>query len=277
MSNDFKVGVLIGLGLLAMMVIFLTNRPATDEAAELASQSSQDGAASAQKTDTDGQPAQLAAADQATSTHEPWAIGGPQPAANEVVIMPQATDDRTVGAVMTGGVQTPAIGPQAPPEVVTTDQTQQAETVAVAPQPQTPKPQHSFPLKHKVAKGQTLADISFKYYGTHKLYYHIYNANRRALRNPNAVYCGQKLTVPAPPEQKAPQTTVVAKADAIATKPSFSPRTHKVQKGDNLWRIADTYYNGDESMWQKILKANRARIKDANKLPVGVTLVIPPI
>lgn len=62
------------------------------------------------------------------------------------------------------------------------------------------------------------------------------------------------------------------------TKPGHgsSPRLHRVQKGDTLFKLARKYYN-DESQWKTIYKANQGSIKDKDHLVPGETLVIPPL
>jgi len=51
-------------------------------------------------------------------------------------------------------------------------------------------------------------------------------------------------------------------------------RTHVVQKGDTLYKLARQYY-GDQSKWKDIWEANRNRVPDKNKLEVGTKLIIP--
>lgn len=51
-------------------------------------------------------------------------------------------------------------------------------------------------------------------------------------------------------------------------------RTHVVQKGDTLYKLARQYYD-DQSKWRDIWNANRELIPDPDKLTVGTKLVIP--
>ncbi len=51
--------------------------------------------------------------------------------------------------------------------------------------------------KYKVKKGQTLADISKDVYGTTKHWKRIYNANKSKIKDPNKIYAGQVLNIPA--------------------------------------------------------------------------------
>jgi len=50
-------------------------------------------------------------------------------------------------------------------------------------------------------------------------------------------------------------------------------RFHTVVAGEILSDISRKYY-GSENKWQKILEANRFRIKDANKLNPGTRIII---
>ncbi len=51
-------------------------------------------------------------------------------------------------------------------------------------------------------------------------------------------------------------------------------KSHTVQKGDTLYKIARAYYN-DQSRWKDIYAANRAEIGDPNQIRVGQRLTIP--
>lgn len=51
-------------------------------------------------------------------------------------------------------------------------------------------------------------------------------------------------------------------------------RVHIVEPKETLYAIARRYYN-EEKHWRKILEANRNRIRDPNKIEVGMKLIIP--
>jgi nucleoid-associated protein YgaU len=51
-------------------------------------------------------------------------------------------------------------------------------------------------------------------------------------------------------------------------------KSHTVQKGETLYKIARSYYN-DQSRWKDIYAANRAEIGDPNRIRVGQRLTIP--
>jgi nucleoid-associated protein YgaU len=60
----------------------------------------------------------------------------------------------------------------------------------------------------------------------------------------------------------------------VAGKEASGARTHIVQKGDTLYKLARQYYN-DQGRWKDIWEANRARVPDKDKLEVGTKLIIP--
>ena len=87
-----------------------------------------------------------------------------------------------------------------------------------------------------------------------------------------------QIPAPAPSPQSAirnpqssgvPDLTIYEKAEKIKT-----TRFHIVRKEETLSAIAQQYY-GDRNKWRKILEANKAVIKDPNKLQPGTKLTIP--
>jgi nucleoid-associated protein YgaU len=62
---------------------------------------------------------------------------------------------------------------------------------------------------------------------------------------------------------------------ASAAPMSGGGRTHTVQKGDTIFKLARDYYGGDASKWRAIYDANRDQISNPNQIRVGQRLVIP--
>lgn len=60
--------------------------------------------------------------------------------------------------------------------------------------------QHSPPAPtvkfHIVRSGETLSDISYKYYNSANKWQKIHNANRRTIKNPNVLTPGIKIVIP---------------------------------------------------------------------------------
>ncbi len=131
---------------------------------------------------------------------------------------------------------------------------------------------------HKVAKGETLSQIAFKYYksGDWKKIADVNN-----ITNPNIIEIGQELKIPveenkvaSAPEIPTPIATPSPAATPQATNPSqaISTATYKVVKGDNLWKISVRAY-GDGFKWVQIAKANN--LKNPNLIHPGNIFILP--
>ncbi|MCC6623279.1 MAG: LysM peptidoglycan-binding domain-containing protein [Deltaproteobacteria bacterium] len=113
---------------------------------------------------------------------------------------------------------------------------------------------------HVVRAGETLSQISLRYYGMGSMWQAIATAN--GIADPSKLDVGQKLVIPA---QGAAKTSAGAARKVV-------PAHHVVARGETLGEIADTYY-GSWARWTDIAKANR--ISDPRSLKVGQKLVLP--
>nr|DAI99398.1 MAG TPA: tail assembly protein [Caudoviricetes sp.] len=75
---------------------------------------------------------------------------------------------------------------------------------------------------------------------------------------------------------KAPTNKSPAKSPKKQTKQPANKvaKSYSVKKGDNLWNIAKKYY-GKGSLWTKIYKANKSKIKNPNLIYPGQKFTIP--
>ncbi len=124
-------------------------------------------------------------------------------------------------------------------------------------------PQESETQTYVVRKNDSLWKIAQRFYGDGTKLSIILEANRAAIKNPDRLTVGQTLVIPPLPDKKP---LVLAVQESVQ-------RTHTVQKGDNLYRIAERYY-GNSSKWRKILAANPT-LKSEKDLRVGMVLIIP--
>jgi nucleoid-associated protein YgaU len=126
--------------------------------------------------------------------------------------------------------------------------------------------------EHKVAGGETLMGISTKYYGTVRGWKKIHEANKSKIPNPNAMKVGVVLRIPKW-KPRGGRAAVVEKR--VAPVVTTTGKTHTVQKGDTLSRIAKKHY-GSASKWPLILEANSDTLKSQDTvLKVGQVLKIP--
>jgi nucleoid-associated protein YgaU len=75
-----------------------------------------------------------------------------------------------------------------------------------------------------------------------------------------------KPQAPAQPQKPAQPTTPAPSAAAT--------REYTIKSGDTLSKIAKQYY-GNANDWKKIFEANKATIKDADKIFPGQKIIIP--
>ena len=143
-------------------------------------------------------------------------------------------------------------GPSRPP-------TKTVETTATAPAPVT---------KHVIAPGETLSEISLKYYGSVNKWDRIVSANPGV--DPDRLRVGRELKIPPGPPTK--RTTSTA---STPSRPSPGTVHHTVETGDSLSSISLQYY-GKEDRWDRILNANSKQLGgNPDRLKIGMVLVVP--
>jgi LysM repeat protein len=112
---------------------------------------------------------------------------------------------------------------------------------------------------HLVEGGDDLWSLSEHYYGDGRHWRKIAMANPQLLTGgPDRLEPGWRLSIP---DVKSPDAGSEA-------------RTIVVKRGDTLSSIAKEVY-GSESLWPRILRANRAQLGDADDIVPGVRLVLP--
>ena|SRR3989344_5614436 len=141
--------------------------------------------------------------------------------------------------------------------------------------------------EHTVTEGEDLWSISEKYYGTGYNWEDVAKAND--ISDPNQIEAGQKLTIPdvdpklalgkvtptiAEEEElitEAPEPSVITSEVKVEEVSGVEEKTYTVQPGDNLWKIADVYYNSGYN-WVDIAKENNLNspylIEEGQKLSI---------
>ncbi len=122
--------------------------------------------------------------------------------------------------------------------------------------------------EHVVRGGDRLASLAKEYLGDAALWRTIAGANPGI--DPNRLRIGQKLVIPAATEKSSP----LAAADSRPSAPAEKKGTYVVKKGDTLTSIAARELR-DRSAWRKLYEVNKHLVKNANSLPIGVTLALP--
>jgi nucleoid-associated protein YgaU len=128
--------------------------------------------------------------------------------------------------------------------------------------------------EHVVRAGDRLANISREYLGDANLWKAIADANPGV--DPSRLQVGRKLSIP---ERGA----AIAGASLDSVRPKEAERrpvasekkpTYVVKKGDTLTSIAQRELR-DRAAWRKLFDMNKHVVKNANRLPVGLTLTLP--
>ncbi len=114
---------------------------------------------------------------------------------------------------------------------------------------------------HKVAKGESLWQISLKYYNDGYKWVEIAKVNN--LANPDLIEQDQTLVIP--------ELTVVP---AVEEEKSIPTSEYLVVQGDNLWSIAVRAY-ADGYQWVKIWEANKTKIVNPDLIEIGAKLLLP--
>ncbi|MFI4860168.1 MAG: LysM peptidoglycan-binding domain-containing protein [Phycisphaerales bacterium JB063] len=125
----------------------------------------------------------------------------------------------------------------------------------------------AIPATYTIQAGDMLVTIAERFYGSQAAWEAIAQANPSV--DPTRLRVGQELRLPRPDAVDRPRTEPPA--------PTPGQRNaYTVQPGDNLYRIAQRFYN-DAEKWDVIYNHNRDTIgDDPAKLREGMTLVIPP-
>lgn len=141
------------------------------------------------------------------------------------------------------------------------------------------------PRIHIVKEGETLATIAQLVYGPEQgnrrqVVQQLYEANRKELKSPDCIYVGQKLVIPAlPQENQVISAATFVPVRSSATSPvshvdMSQPSWYQVKDGDSLWKIANQQL-GNGNRYPEIVKLNRKILGDEDEISVGMRLRLP--
>jgi len=253
MQRDVKIGIAIGVLLIALVAIFMFTRHNASQT--LMPAGSGDARAPLAPAVEPVAPVGLNAEDDLLGTPTVSASEVPMPAA-------PGADSGTAG--LPGGIPT-SIGTTSPQEETPTGTSEPAPVAGAAAK------------QHIVAAGESLSKIAARYYGTggKENVDRIYNANKSAIgSDPNKLKVGMKLVIP----NVSTSTTLVPVTIRTSSTQPATEKTHTVAAGESLTKIATRYYgSASKADIDRIYNANKSVIgSDRNKLRVGIVLTIPP-
>lgn len=199
-------------------------------------------------------------------------VGASLPIDTPKVVEPTPTPEATQGTsthlpppvIPAQQERQPHVDPQPPAPVVQKTETSQApEQLPVIP------PRFT---QHTIQDGDTLAELSRKYYGSSKHADAISKAN--GLTDTKRLKIGRTLQIPVDPRNIQGLPNPAYPKPAVEPAKAL-PAEYTVEKGDTLSRIAKRLYN-DSSLARTIYEANRDVLPDEDSLKIGMKLKIPP-
>lgn len=129
------------------------------------------------------------------------------------------------------------------------------------------------PHEYTIQEGDTLSSIAEQLLGDASLYRSLVRANPDVLADENHIGVGQKIHVPDVSKSGAPQPAAAPRS-APSHRSLDSDRVYQVQANDTLMQIARRFY-GDVSMWRAIQEANRDQLSSPEDMRAGMVLRLP--
>ncbi|HKZ34643.1 MAG TPA: LysM peptidoglycan-binding domain-containing protein [Patescibacteria group bacterium] len=161
--------------------------------------------------------------------------------------------------------------PEVTPEAEQTKQEERAPAEGTQPE-ETPQERFTYrevslPTTYSVQKGDHLWGIAIRFYDSGYNWVDIAQANK--LVNPNLIHSGNTLEIPAV-EVRKPEAKGVT--PAATTEAQITGAEYVVQRGDNLWKIAEQAY-GSGYEWTKIAQTNH--LASPGIIHQGNVLILP--
>jgi nucleoid-associated protein YgaU len=126
-----------------------------------------------------------------------------------------------------------------------------------------------------VKKGDTLAEISRKFYNTSSRWRDVLKANKGLISSPTGLRPDMKLTIPSPERVQVSSRSDKESVKQLVTRTSRSgSKVYKVKKGDTLYSIGKKFYD-DASAWRRIREANSDIVDEEDKITPGMKLILP--
>lgn len=128
-------------------------------------------------------------------------------------------------------------------------------------------------IVHFVVQGDNLTKLAERYYGDRDYARAIFEANRDKMRSPDHIRIGVRLIIP----NRAGMVAQVTPPSSAAPAPAPAPtgrETYTVESGDTLSEIAEDLL-GSTARWRELYQINRDRIDDPDNVAVGTVLRLP--
>lgn len=270
MSNQTKIGLLLGLGVILLVGIIISDHLATQSQNHI----TESGPVVSRLYD--GNPT-----NQPTGLRNEILIPAPLSTSEVALANPSTTSNQLPPVALGGGFSSPpsamATGPLVPPVApaqiptpLTANPQHPAQQAAIVAPPAAPAPaKRTYTIKDK----DTLSSIAAATLGSRNRWKEILDANKQTLDAGKNLKIGAVLVIPESAAKPAPAPTPTPAA-APAAKPA--PRTYTVAKGDLLGSIAAKTL-GSAKHVKELVDANKKILPQGEKtmLHTGMVLAIP--
>lgn len=284
MSNQTKIGLLLGLGVILLVGIIVSDHLATQSQNHI----TDSGLAVAPL-------AELNNTNQQTGIRNRFLSTAPAPAHEVAFVNPQAGPSTQLPSIMldspapqpltvpTPGAPTPgtavAVGtpglatPPSATAVVPVNMTTNLVMPNVVPQNLVVPPPAKTPRTYTIKEGDTLSSIAAATLGSRNRWKDLLDANAKTLGNAKGLKIGTVITLP---ESEAKVTPPVAAPPAGLLPTPKPARTYTVGKGDLLGSIAAKTMGSTKKV-KELVSANRKVLPQGEKtiLKTGMVLTIP--
>jgi nucleoid-associated protein YgaU len=297
MRLEYKVGIVVGLVLIALGAWFFLTRdrggePLTTEAETGAMETvSAEGATAAPEAGSrhawPGPEAVMVRAPERTGR---VVDASPRPAA---ALAPAPTTQPSAASVEEGDAESGTASSSDSDDVSmaadtagepTEPPTRTAPEAVVSAVPVRPEPKPEPAKTHVIEAGDTISSLAVKYYGSARYTNYILQANKQ-IEDPRRIFVGTKITIPPlPREASGSAAGSSGGATTGLTRVSASPgprvqppgtKPYVVQKGDT-WNSLARRFLGDESRGPELFEQNRRSPADSlHMLRAGDTIYVP--
>ncbi len=267
MTRETKVGLLVGMGVILLVGIIVTDHLSLRSPDEGLSPLMQSHGAGVRTMDV---PPGFDNGAQWTDVPGEWGpVGNPEPVDSNPV--PASMEPAMIGQPPAGpeGEVAAIFGPPSGEPLDTS-----VLTVGDNPRPELFGSQQPQPVQtvHYVKKNDTPWKLAQQYYGDGTKYPLIVDANPGKIRNGTMMREGVQLVIPSVPESAAPSGNNVT---LVRDTPRAVGSKYTIREGDTLWSIAQRQL-GDGSRYKEIQQANHKVVPSTRSvLPVGAELTLP--
>ena len=283
MTRETKVGLLVGLGVILLIGIIVSDHLSVAQRQE--TPPGMTGIAEEVQNSIHQSPDELVLDPDITKSTPDQAISHFEPSRKHVIPSPlemdiaprEASDDSALTKLPVAAKAIVRHGDLPSPELLPTEEPdQESPTLTLDNVPQhrlldTPPPRKvAREVLHYVESGESLYEISQKYYGDGEQWHRIMKRNPNQIGPNGRVQVGVRLLIPDRTGAASPTGIKVATGHPT----TLDKEIIEVKLGNTLSGLAERHL-GSSKRWRELLNANRKTLNRPERLQAGMKLVLP--